>query len=84
MHQTLDPDEENEIDIEDCDYCSKYFYTKEDLKRHQKDITTICGICGRCMTNESPEHEYCLAAGHLDGPDFAKVWEKLHRNYVDS
>ena len=82
--QTLDPVEANEVDIEDCDYCSQYFYTTEDLKGHQKDTTTTSGICGRWMTNESPELEYCLPAGHLDGPGFAKVWEKLHCSYLDS
>ena len=46
MLQTFNPDEENEVDVKDCDYCSQYSYTPEDLKRHKKDTTTIYEICG--------------------------------------
>ena len=64
-----------------CIQFTQYCFKAKDLKRHQ--IYNF-GICGRCMTNEIPELEYCLAAGYLDGPGFAKVWEKLHCSYLDS
>ena len=68
MLQTLELDEENEVDVEDCDQCSQYFYTTEDLKLHKKNTTTIYEIC----RDNSPELEYCLAAGQFDGPDLPK------------
>ena len=46
MLLTLDPDEENKVVVEDCEYCSQYFYTTEYLKWHKKDTTTFYGICG--------------------------------------
>ena len=43
-----------EDNVEDCAYCRKYFSSVKDFKKHQEETLFICGMCGKCMTQDSP------------------------------
>ena len=44
--------------VEDCAYCRKYFSSVEDFRKHQEENSFICGMCRKCMTQDSPSWNF--------------------------
>ena len=71
------PDSDLEDIVEDFAYCRKYLCSVEEFKKHQEETIYICGMCVRCMTQDSQELECCAAMRHVGGPSLDTAL-KLH------